>query len=89
MNLQSIYIKTLFTAATAKRSARVRATLYMNGCNVRVATIHVDAPSTAGEMHAAHGRAAITALTRARVRVRFDSITMENVCLRSRRFTVN
>jgi hypothetical protein len=87
MNLKSIYIKTLFTAATAKRSARVRATLYVNGCNVRVATIHVDAPSTAGEMHAAHGRAAITALTRARVR--FDSIAMENVCLRSRRFTVN
>ncbi len=86
MNLQNIHIKTLFTAATAARSARIKATLYMNGCNVRVSTIHVDAPSTAGEMHAAHGRAAITALNRARVR--FNSIAMENVCLRTRRFTV-
>jgi hypothetical protein len=85
MNLEALYIKTLFTAATEKRRARIRATLYASGCNVRAATINVDAPCTAAGMHDAHKRAAAAVLRRAHVN--FASLTMENVCLRSRRFT--
>ena len=86
MNLQALHIKTLFTSATAKRSARIRATLYASGCSVRAVTIHVDSPDTAEGMHDAHKRAAAAALRRAHVP--FASLAMENVCLRTRRFTV-